>query len=59
MFNRIVAQARQQGQAAVEYALVIGFISLALVATAGPLNTALGGLFTNIGNALGTALPTP
>ena len=44
--------ARQQGQALVEYALIISLIAVAAIAALTFLSGGIQGIFTSIGNAL-------
>jgi pilus assembly protein Flp/PilA len=45
----------EDGQTLVEYALIIGLVSVALIVALGTLTTALNGVFTAIDTALGGA----
>jgi pilus assembly protein Flp/PilA len=42
---------------ATEYGLIIALVSVAIIFGAGTLGTALGKLFTDVGNAVGVAVP--
>jgi pilus assembly protein Flp/PilA len=44
----------ESGSNALEYGLIVGFVSLAIVAGASAAGTALGTMFTKIGTAVGT-----
>ncbi|MGA3002796.1 MAG: Flp family type IVb pilin [Acetobacteraceae bacterium] len=46
------------GSNALEYGLIVGLISLAIVAGAGAAGTALGNIFSAIGNKIGTEATT-
>ena len=43
---------REEGQAMVEYALILSLVSIAAVATLTPLGTAIAGLFTTVAGSL-------
>jgi pilus assembly protein Flp/PilA len=50
-----IAAMNEEGQDLIEYALVASLISLAAVATIGPIGTKIAAIFTNINTQLGTA----
>lgn len=43
---------REEGQALVEYGLIIALVSIAVITLLGAVGTDLNTIFTNIGNAL-------
>jgi pilus assembly protein Flp/PilA len=43
---------REQGQGLVEYALILVLVSIAAIATLGPLGTAIAGVFTTVRGSL-------
>jgi Flp pilus assembly pilin Flp len=51
--------ARQDGQAIVEYGLVVGAVSLVVLAAATTFSGTLNTMFAELGTAVGTLPPTP
>ena len=48
---------REEGQGLVEYALIIALVSVVLIAALSALSVSIGGVFGEIGTALGNAIP--
>jgi pilus assembly protein Flp/PilA len=54
LFHRISDRVahREEGQGLVEYALILVLVSIAAIATLGPLGTTIAGVFTTITGSL-------
>ena len=48
---------REEGQALVEYALILALVSIAAIAVLGPLGTAISSLFSDVSDAVTGATP--
>ena len=55
LINDVKAKRDENGATAVEYGLMVALIAVAIIVAVRTLGTSLDGLFTNVGNEIGTA----
>ena len=57
LYEAFLALKREEGQGATEYALVVGFIIVALAVTVGALGTSISGLLSRVAGDLDAIWP--